>query len=75
MPITPFLRGQAFDPDQIEGMSMVFVAVCSKLGLANRSDELTETVAKTIIELAQRGVRDPEKLRKMTLREFSAPEE
>ena len=71
MPITPFLAGQAFDQNQIDGMSAVFVAVCGRLGLADRSDQMTETVARTIIELAQRGVRDVETLRKMTLQEFN----
>ena len=74
MPTTPFLAGQAFDQNQIEGMSNVFLDVCSKLGLADRSDKMTETVAKTIIELAQRGVRDVDTLRKMALREFNVVE-
>jgi len=71
MPIVPFLAGQAFDQNQIEGMSTVFVDVCSKLGLADRSDKMTETVARTIIELAQRGVRDVGTMRTMALREFN----
>ena len=71
MPITPFLGGEAFDQNQIESMSTVFVAVCRKLDLADRSDPLTQAVAKKIIELAQRGVRDKDMLRKMTLSEFN----
>ena len=74
MPITPFLAGQAFEPNQIEDMSAVLVAVCSALGLADRADSMTEHVAKTIIELAQRGVRGKQELLKMTLLEFNAIE-
>ena len=74
MPITPFLAGKAFDQNAIEDMSTVFVAVCSRLGLADRSDQVTEAVARTIIELAQRGVRDTETLRKRTLLEFNVIE-
>ena len=71
MPITPFLAGQAFDPEIIQTMSTAFVAVCERLGLVDRTDKMTETVAATIIELAQRGVRNSEMLRKMTLQVFN----
>jgi hypothetical protein len=52
----------------------VFVTVCSRLGLTDRTDKVTETVARKIIELAQRGVRDAAALRQMTLREFNLDE-
>jgi hypothetical protein len=74
LPITPFLAGQAFDQEAIETMSVVFVTVCGRLGLTDRSDKVTETVARKIIELAQRGVRDAAALRQMTLREFNLDE-
>ena len=74
MPITPFLAGQVFDSELIQDLSTVFVSVCAKLGLVDRTDKLTEAVAKTIIELAQRGVRNTEMLRKMTLQEFNVTE-
>lgn len=56
MPITPFLRNHAFEPEQIEIMSAAFVDACAVLGLADRTDAATELVAMRIIELAQRGV-------------------
>ena len=74
MPITPFLASEPFDQKAIDELSTVFVAVCNRLGLADRTDTMTETVAKTIIELAQRGVRDTETLRKMTLGAFNIVE-
>jgi hypothetical protein len=74
MPITPFLGNEPFDQDTITKLSTVFVAVCNKLGLADRSDKLTESVARHIIELAQRGVQDADMLRKMTLLEFGVVE-
>jgi hypothetical protein len=74
MPIRPFLSGQAFEPEHIHDLSTVFVAVCGRLGLADRTDKMTEAVAKAIIELAQRGVRDTGMLRKMTLQEFNVIE-
>jgi hypothetical protein len=71
MPITPFLAGQAFEPEAIHNMSAAFVSVCERLRLADRNDPMTETVARKIIELAQRGILDSETLRKRTLLEFN----
>ena len=42
-PITPFLRGQAFEPETIEAMGNAFVTTCEKLGLSERDDALTAT--------------------------------
>jgi hypothetical protein len=71
VPITPFLAGQAFEPDDIKTMSAAFVSACEKLHLADRADPLTEIVAAKIIELMQRGIRDPDTLLERTLREFN----
>ena len=57
-PITPFLRGQAFDPETIEAMGKAFLTTCEKLGLSERDDALTELVARNIIEFAQRGLKN-----------------
>ncbi len=69
MPITLFLAGQAFELEVIEIMSAAFVAACDALHL-KISDPAARFVAEKVIELAQRGIRDPEELRTMTLREF-----
>lgn len=74
MPITPFLTGQAFDPEVVRAMSMAFDNVCKSLGLHGRSDPASEVVAKKIIELAQRGVRDPVALGERVLRELELGE-
>ena len=69
MPITLFLAGQAFELEVIEVMSAAFVAACDALHL-KISDPAARFVAENVIELAQRGIRDPDMLRTMTLREF-----
>ena len=56
-PITPFLRGQAFDPETVEAMATAFVTTCEALGLSNRDNATTQFVAGTIIELAERGIK------------------
>lgn len=70
MPITPFLSGQAFEPEVLRSMSTAFEAACDRLGLAIRHDPATELVAKTIIKIAQQGIHDVDTLLKATLKEF-----
>ena len=75
MPITPFLAYQAFEPEVVETMSAAFVATCDALGLKIGDDDpATRFVAEKVIELAQRGIRDPDMLRKMMLKEFDLVE-
>ncbi len=74
MPITPFLAGQAFEPETLRNMSAAFETVCEKVGLAIRHDPATEMIAKFIIKLAQQGVRDVEPLTRTTLQEFTKDE-
>ena len=72
MPIRPFLAGQAFEPEIIQAMSTAFAGACKALRLELRDDPATRLVARTIIELAERGIRDAEELLHMTLLEFEA---
>ena len=70
MPITPFLAGQAFDPETIENMSAALVEACDALHLRVVDDPATRFVAEKIIGWAQRGIRDPNMLWKLTVNEF-----
>jgi hypothetical protein len=70
MSIRPFLPGQPFDPETIDKMSAALQSVCDTLSLKMVDDAATRLVARKIIELAQRGVRDAATLRAMTLKEF-----
>jgi pentose-5-phosphate-3-epimerase len=70
MPIRPFLSGQAFDPETIAKMAEALQSVCDTLSLKVVDDGATRLVARKIIELTQRGVRDAGALRAMTLKEF-----
>ena len=75
MPITPYLAHQAFEPEIIDTMSAAFVAACEALHLKVDDDPATRIVAEKVIELAQRGIRDPDTLRTMTLKEFGLSDE
>jgi hypothetical protein len=67
MPLTPFLKEAAFDPAAIEAMSAAFEAVCESLQLLDRSDPITEIVARMVIEVAGTGERDPLRIRDQVL--------
>jgi hypothetical protein len=72
VPITPFLRNQAFDPETVEAMGNAFVTTCEALGLSDRTDAMTKLVAEKIIELAQRGFKNPTALHLAALQEFKS---
>ncbi len=74
MQITPFLAGQAFEPEIVRAMAIAFDKVSKSLRLRDPSDVTSEVVAKKIIELAQRGVRDSEALAKRVLQELNLDE-
>jgi hypothetical protein len=74
MPITVFLAGQAFELEDIQAMSAAFVAACDALHL-KISDPAARFVAEKVIALARRGIRDPDVLRTMTLKELGLSDE
>ena len=63
MPIYRLLRDHAFGPEEIKILGDAFEEALRTLRLVNRDDPATQIVARKIIELAQRGERDPERLR------------
>jgi hypothetical protein len=62
MPITRFLQGFICDPETKRVMGVAYEMTLVSLRLADRDDLATESVAKKIIELAQAGERDPDRL-------------
>jgi hypothetical protein len=52
----------SFGPEDIASMSAGFGAALGKLGLVDRDDPITVTVARLIIESAKEGERDPVRL-------------
>jgi hypothetical protein len=67
MPLTPYLKEATFDPQAIEAMSAAFEAVCASLQLADRSDPMTEIVARKVIEVAGTGERNSGRIRDLVL--------
>jgi hypothetical protein len=62
MPIRPFLQNGVFDEVLTHAMGVAFEHACAALGLADKSDPMTELVACKIIDAATAGERDPDKL-------------
>ncbi|MEA2938735.1 MAG: hypothetical protein QOC56_2239 [Alphaproteobacteria bacterium] len=72
--ILPFLKsGSVFEPEATRAMSVAFDEVCRALGL-NADAHAKETIALRIIELARRGERDPDRLRRVVLEEAGGNE-
>lgn len=73
-PITPFLRGQAFDPETVEAIGKALVTTRDALGLSDRDGAVTK-VAKKIIELAERGIKKPTALQLAAIKEFRSDQQ
>jgi hypothetical protein len=71
VPLTAYLEGGVFEPQQIGAMTAAFEAVCRSLQLADRTDPLIEIVARKVIEIAATGERNPDRLRVLVLEELS----
>jgi hypothetical protein len=62
MPIRAFLAGKTFDPETPAILNEAFQGACADLAVTENTPHARETVAKTVLELAD-GQRDPELIR------------
>jgi len=67
MPITRLLRTSTFNPDQVRELIYAYESVLDSLSLKDRTDPITELIAKKIIECAKDGEFDRVKLRDCAL--------
>lgn len=70
MAIYRLLQNSAFAPEDIAPLVVAYEDCLRTLKLSNRSDPITETVAKKIIEIAQTGIRDAAQLGRLALEEI-----
>src|SRR5215831_12803558 len=72
MPISnPAEREQeVFGPDTVAVLAVALEDTLRQLRLVDRNDPAVTIVAKTIIELARRGERDPVRLREQAIQSF-----
>jgi hypothetical protein len=71
MPISPLLRSQAFDPEQIKTLGAVFEDLLRELKLTDRTDPLTTIIAHKVITVAQMGELDPQRIREWVLQSMA----
>lgn len=67
MAVYRLFKNKPFGPEAIATMSRAHSEVCRTLGVAERDHPQATAVAKKIIEFAQRGERDPIRLREFVL--------
>jgi hypothetical protein len=80
MAVYRLFKNEAFEPEAISTMTRAYADVCRMLGLADHDHPRTDgidnklpdknLVAKKVIEFAQRGARDPNRLRDCVLRDL-----
>jgi hypothetical protein len=73
MAIYRLLQHSAFTPEDIAPIGAAYEDCLRILKLTDRSDPLTEIIAKAIIAIAQTGVRDPVQIRELALKQIGAP--
>jgi hypothetical protein len=67
MAVYRLFKDQAFEPETISTMTLAYGEVCRRLGVDDRNNPQANAVAKKVIEFAQRGERDPVRLRDSVL--------
>jgi hypothetical protein len=67
MTVYRLYKNEAFEPEAISTMTRAYADICRTLGVSERDQRATDAVAKTVIEFAQRGARDPIRLRDCVL--------
>jgi hypothetical protein len=56
------LQNSAFEPEDIERLASAYEMARRALKLKDRNDPITDTVARKIIDVAQTGEKDPERI-------------
>ena len=64
MPIYRLFNNSGLQSDRATVMAAVFEDLCQALGLSPIEDRLRDIVAEAVIECAQKGVTDPDEVRK-----------
>jgi hypothetical protein len=70
MAIYRLLQNSPLGPEEISMLTDGYERTLKALNLVDRNDPITEMVAKKIIELGQRGVRDAQHLAELATKEL-----
>jgi hypothetical protein len=72
MAIHRILQNIPLAPEDISRLVAAYEAALKALDLSDRTDPLTEIVARKIIEIGQTGVRDPLQISKLAVKALGA---
>ena len=72
MAIHRMLQNIPLAPEDISRLVAAYETALKALDLADRTDPLTEIVARKIIEIGQTGVRDPLQISKLAVKALGA---
>ncbi|MBK3665914.1 hypothetical protein JJE66_32425 [Bradyrhizobium diazoefficiens] len=70
MAIYRLLQNSPLGPEEIAILTDAYERTLRALNLVDRNDPITEMVARKVIELAQRGVREAKQLSALTIKEL-----
>jgi hypothetical protein len=70
MPIYRLLQNTPLGPEEIKVLTDAYERTLHKLSLVDRNDPIAEIIAKKIIELGQRGVREAKQLSDLAIKEL-----
>lgn len=73
MAMSSHLQNLPLGPEEIRQMTAAYEKALHKLGLIDRSDPMTELVAKKIVEVVQAGERNPARISRRALLELGIP--
>ena len=72
MAIYRLIAKGSFGPEEIKAMTAAYEAALLELGLVDRDDPITEIVATAIVNIADRGERDPAIIKDRALKVLGA---
>jgi hypothetical protein len=73
MPITPFLNGARFEPEDKRVLGVAFEMVCIALRIGDSDDGVKQAIATKIIDLAKAGECNPDILCEQALNDIRSP--
>ena len=73
MAIHRHLNKGVFEPEDVEGLVRAYDDALRALGLVDRRDPVCEIVAKKLLEIAQTGERNPQRLAALTVEHLGIP--
>lgn len=70
VPIRRFLTNTKLGQQEVERLELAYKLALRSLNLVDRGDPLAESVARKVIEIGRMGVRDPEEISAVAIKEL-----